>query len=61
MFTTGCEEYTTPNYKDINNNPINLFNKQNYRREELLLLKELLIEMQETNSTLKRIEDRLDR
>ena len=58
IFITGCD----PDNPDNPDNWADLFDIkeiQNGRRERLL--KKLLIEAQETNAILKRIEDRLDR
>ena len=62
IFITGCEDDTSPNYKDINNDVPWCpwwYTSQDCRKDQFL--KELLIETQETNAILKRIEDRLDR
>ena len=57
IFITGCDSIYTK-LKDPHQTDWYL-NIEHSRLENLL--KELLIEMQETNATLKRIEDRLDR
>jgi len=59
IFITGCKDGTYQNYKDINNDPPRWYTIKESRNDKFL--KELLIEAQETNAILKRIEDRLDR